>query len=81
MPSFTPEIDIDDMDINVDDFLYECSDKEINEVVEWLIDNEVISNNGKLSNVEMYKLLSKYDKMSYEDQDLIMGLVEKYKFI
>jgi len=79
-----------DVDIDVDDFLEHCSEKELKNVVEWLRDD------GRLSNVESSipdKKLTFLDKewidkcqklvnirlqLSKEEEELIKKIIEKY---
>ena len=43
MPTVDTNIDINvDVDIEVDDFLEACSDKEIQEIIDYLIDNDYL---------------------------------------
>ncbi len=54
MPYFTP----DDVDVDVDDFIYQCNNREIKEVIEYLIleghiePKQVVRSNASLSLIE-----------------------------
>jgi hypothetical protein len=54
MPYFTP----DDVDVDVDDFIYQCNNREIKEVIEYLIleghiePKQVVRSNTSLSLIE-----------------------------
>lgn len=93
MPSFTEygvEVDVD-VDITVDEFVSECSPREIKELIATLIDDghllpSVIKGGGpnmtssQLEFVEMLDVLSdNYYSMSNEECGLIEQLYRKYK--
>jgi len=79
-----------DVDIDVDDFLEQCSEKELKNVIEWLKDE------GRLSNIESpipdnkltfmdkdwiekcQKLVNIRLQMSKEDEELILNILKKY---
>ena len=67
MPSFTP----DDIDVDVDDFMYQCTPREIKEVIEYLIEDghiepkQVVGSNASTSILE------------YEFNEIIQKIQEK----
>ena len=83
MPSFYQDID-------VDDFLSECSNRELKEVRDWLEDNDSdnvtpVSGfvpNGLVQEDFLRKLTTinhSYYRLKKEDEDLINSIYEKYK--
>jgi len=78
-----------DIDIDVDDYLNCCTNYEIQEVIEWLIENEEIPNiNSKQENVSgvdeqefqdaLIKLRTKWNMLSNEDTSFIVKLASKF---
>jgi hypothetical protein len=59
MPYFTPE----DVDVDVDDFMYQCNNHEIKEVIEYLIDNDYISEDQLKTNGELSLAEWEFDKV------------------
>jgi hypothetical protein len=85
----TTTIDVDEyVDVDIADILDECSEKELEAVVEYLVDNEVIKANRVLpkyiskseeefnNNVE--KLSELYLAISIEDSAVINKILKKY---
>lgn len=87
MPTFYP--DVEDMDIDVDDFLNACSSKEIDELVEALIEDGHISKKAKLS-YELYsapetefeealeKLHGKWNTLTSEEEQAILAIAKRF---
>ena len=84
MPYFSTEIDID-----IDDFLSECSSTEINELIEKLQEDGHISKSNILSNNVMDVLGKEWSevtdklntirfRLSLEDEELIKKIVNLY---
>jgi len=79
-----------DVDIDVDDFLEHCSEKELKNVVEWLRDEGRVSNiepsipENKLTFMDKewiekcQKLVNIRLQMSKEDEELILNILKKY---
>ncbi len=92
MPNFTAyNVDVD-LDIDVDDFLSNCSKREIKEVITALIEDGHLAkhplqpwNEDKISPMEeefIYKLhtiSSKYYSMEEEELEMINNLYNKYR--
>jgi hypothetical protein len=83
MPNFDANVDID-----VDDFISNCSEREIKELITTLKDNGHLSNyfptNEKMSFLEesfvkkMSELSSQYTRISLEDEEVLEKLFKKY---
>lgn len=87
MPEFSESTYVD-IEIDVDEFLEECTTHEIEEVIEWLKENVKIKNddliNQKNSNFQdnifdesLYKLIGNRWKLSSEDEETISRILEK----
>ena len=81
MPTFYTE----DLDIEVDDFLDDCSSSEIQEVIQWLKDSDYLPQNVATSEAEqsfqdaefdgaLMNLVGKRFKMTQEQEELIINL-------
>ena len=79
-----PDISID---IDVDDFLNECSKREIKEVIKWLEDSDYLVGHelpGNFTHSEelfynnVKKLSGLYLAMTKEDHDVIEAILKKY---
>jgi hypothetical protein len=88
MPEFTVyNIDVE-VDVDVDDFLDECSEEEIKQILRWLKDNEylfdfhVSTSTTTASEEAFYKNVEKLSKlyfaMSVEDSAVIETILNKY---
>ena len=93
MPSFISygvEVDVD-VDVDIDEFLEECSDKEIQKVVEWLKDEGHLEDNNARTPVDptdnimdiaykeaINKLYNKRINLSLEEEEFIINLANKY---
>jgi len=95
MPEITKygvEVDIDvDVDIDVNEFLDECISSEIDEIIEWLVDNEYIKStqiidgdeNLSLGDKEYIKIINKLTdpmvrfRLSEEDLYAIQQISDK----
>ena len=93
MPSFTSygiEVDVD-VDVDVDEFLEECSNREIQKVVEWLKDEGHLEDNNDnipgdpTDNImdivykeAINKLYNKRINLSLEEEEFIINLANKY---
>lgn len=80
------EVDID-VDINVVDFLDDCSEAEIETVIEWLVDSDLIEpqlniNEGNIMDIEWNKDLNKLStlrlQITPEEEEIIKTIVRKY---
>lgn len=92
MPNFTAyNVDVD-LDIDVDDFLSECSNREIKELINALIEDGHLNKNplvldpkAKLSAAEeeyinkLHVISSKYYSMTEEELEMIDKLYNKYR--
>jgi hypothetical protein len=81
MPTFYTE----DLDIEVDDFLDDCSSSEIQEVIQWLKDSDYLPQNVATSEAEqsfqdaefdgaLMNLVGKRFKLTTEQEQLIINL-------
>jgi hypothetical protein len=81
MPTFYTE----DLDIEVDDFLDDCSSSEIQEVIQWLKDSDYLPQNVATSEAEqsfqdaefdgaLMNLVGKRFKLTTEQEELIINL-------
>jgi hypothetical protein len=83
MPNFDANVDID-----VDDFISNCSEREIKELITTLKDNGHLSNdfliNEKMSFLEesfvtkMGELSTQYTRISLDDEEVLEKLFKKY---
>jgi len=92
MPNFTAyNVDVD-LDIDVDDFLSECSKREIKEVINTLIEHGYLEKHPlipgqdeKLGTMEkeflnkLYTISTKYYSMSEMEIEMINYIYEKYR--
>jgi len=88
MPSFSP----DDFDVDVDDFLDECSESDIRDIIDYLIDNDYISSEHKHSfeddsNVcaaesmfedEISKLHNNWNRLTAEEEQTILNITKRF---
>jgi hypothetical protein len=88
MPYFTP----DDIDIDVDEFLSSCDSSEIEQVVDYLIEDGRITPERKFSQLRergmsvgesfyveaIEKLSDKYHMLSKEEEELIIKLAKRF---
>ena len=83
MPTFYAE----DLDIYVDEFLDACSDKEINQVIEWLREEEYISNysiaetesiNDSTFNDAVIKIQNHRISLSREEEEFILNIAKRF---
>jgi hypothetical protein len=88
MPSFSP----DDFDVNVDDFLDECSESDIRDIIDYLIDNDYISSEHKHSfkndsNIcaaesmfedEISKLHNNWNRLTAEEEQTILNITKRF---
>ena len=81
-----PEFYVDDISIEVDEFLNSCSKKEIQEVIEYLISNDYIDSSLDKSTLSYNeqehidyckKLLKSYHSLSKEDCDALLKISSK----
>jgi len=84
MPTFYTE----DIDIEVDEFLDDCSSTEIQEVIQWLKDSDYLPQNVATSESQqsfqdeefdgaLMNLVGKRFKLSIEDEKTIMAISNK----
>lgn len=98
MPSIYRERSVDivyeDVDITVDEFLFECSDVEMKEVIKWLIKEDYIVEKQDISELleeeeekdcityEFDNMVGKLSdlrlRMSLEDEETIREILKKY---
>ena len=86
MPTFYPEVE--DMDIDPDEYYEECSDSEKKKLVDYLIDDGFISKEYKLGediNVcptdldnALKKLYGKSHCLTKEEEDLIINIAKRF---
>lgn len=88
MPYFTP----DDLDIDVDDFLSSCSSREIEQVIDYLIEDGRITPERKFSQLRerglsvgesfyveaIENLADKYHMLTKEEEELIIKLSKRF---
>ena len=88
MPTFYP----DDFDIDVDDFLDECSKSDIQDIIDYLIENDFISSKHKHSfeddnNIcatesmfedEISKLHNNWNRLTKEEEELILSITKRF---
>jgi len=77
-----PEIEVNvdqsiDVDVNVEDFLDACSESEIEEVIEWLSENDYKLTINDDANKDLVKLISVIS-LTTEDEILIKQIANKY---
>lgn len=86
MPSFS---DYHDFEVDVEEFLNECTPSEIDDVIQWLGDNEYIKDSDMLDNgphsaleqlfiEDLDKIRNAYLQISKEDFELINQIAKKY---
>jgi ribosomal protein S8 len=83
MPSFEPE----ELDIDVEDFIESCSNKEIEDMIEILIDSgyvekiKSINNRSMLDNIwneNISKLLDLRLRITPKEEEKILKIINKY---
>jgi hypothetical protein len=83
MPTFYAE----DLDIDVDEFLDACNDREINQVIEWLREEEHISNYSKTEtesindstfNDAVIKIQNHRISLSREEEEFILNIAKRF---
>jgi hypothetical protein len=88
MPRFIAyNVDVD-VDVDIEEVLDECSEKEIEKLIKWLIDNEYLNKFGmpavdlSSSQIDFYSNISKlselYFTLSKEDYEVIETILKKY---
>jgi len=87
MPTFYEEVDVD---VDVDDFLSSCNKREINDLIEALVEDghlpkSVLNKNdqkeGRLESqfsFKVDKLKEKYYSISKEDEEVLENIFKKY---
>jgi hypothetical protein len=88
MPNILVPVDTDiDVDVNVKDFLEDCSDYEIEEAIDWLKENEHIKDThidrqvcaSELEFIEaLDKLCTKWNMLSKEEEAFILNLAKRF---
>jgi hypothetical protein len=80
------------MDVDIEDFLYECSSREIEEVIKWLEESDYIKphnivdegsvDEGSVMDIEWSNTVSKLQtlrqRLTLEEEELIKSIVNKY---
>jgi hypothetical protein len=86
MPYFTP----DDVDVNVDAFMYQCTPREIKEVIEYLIEDgyiepqQVVGSNTSLSLLEyefneiIQKIQENRLRLTAEEDILLKKIADRF---
>jgi hypothetical protein len=86
MPYFTP----DDVDVDVDDFMYQCNNREIKEVIEYLIEEghiepkQVVRSNASLSLIEyefnemLQKIQENRLRLTFEEDALLKKIADRF---
>ena len=86
MPYFTP----DDVDVDVDDFMYQCNNREIKEVIEYLIEEghiepkQVVRSNASLSLIEyefneiIEKIQENRIRLTAEEDVLLKKIADRF---
>jgi hypothetical protein len=86
MPRFTG----DDFDVDVDDFLYECNDWDIKEIIQYLIENDYISEkqleveDGNLTFIEqefnemIAKIVDNRLRLTAEEDALLKKIADRF---
>jgi hypothetical protein len=83
MPTFYAE----DLDIDVDEFLDTCNDREINQVIEWLREEEYISNYSKTETDSIndstfsdavIKIQNHRISLSREEEEFILNIAKRF---
>ena len=75
-----PSININEyVNVDVDDFLNDCTTSEIEDVLEWLKDNDhyVSSSNAKDVDDDLIKLVNCLS-LTNEDEEIIKSIANKY---
>jgi len=77
-----PEIEVNvdqyiDVDVNVEDFLDACDESEIEEVIEWLAENDYKLNINDDTNKDLIKLINVIS-LTVEDEILLNNIANKY---
>lgn len=84
-----PRFHTDDIDVEVDDFMEECSKSEIEEVIQWLkdcdyvTDNDIINVNTSPLDNEYMSMISKLNdplsgvRLSNEDLEILKQITDK----
>jgi hypothetical protein len=77
-----PEIEVNvdqyiDVDVNVEDFLDACDESEIEEVIDWLAENNYKLNLGNYTNKDLIKLINVIS-LTVEDEILLNNIANKY---
>jgi hypothetical protein len=90
MAKFTTSEWVDvDVSIDVDEFLANCSESEIESIIDYLIDEKIINESSLVSSnsrsiiedqwiENIQKLQSLYLTISKEDEDIIKSIINKY---
>ena len=88
MPSFSP--DVDDIDIDVDEFVDSCSSREITQLIDYLEQEHYIKADSRLNAEKQMsvgetfyveaieKLLDKYHMLTREEEELIIKLSKRF---
>jgi hypothetical protein len=89
MPIFSASECVDvEVDVDIDEFLDECNNREIDEIINWLIDNNHINESQKTVDINLsfdeeqlhknlYKIRDSYYLLSEEEEELIKQIANK----
>lgn len=90
MPSILVNVDTEiDVDVEVNDFLEDCDDSEIDEIVDWLQNNGHLRENSvdKITEVcateaeymeALDKLYTKWNVLSKEEEQFILNIAKRF---
>jgi len=88
MPNILVQVDTEiDTDIEVGDFLYECAEHEIQEVIQWLKNNDYVKDSAMTTQVSVAesefiealdKIYSKWNVLSKEETDFIINISKRF---
>ena len=83
MPTFYAE----DLDIDIDEFLDACNDREIEQVIKWLREEEYVSNyrktetesiNDSTFNDAVIKIQNHRISLSREEEEFILNIAKRF---
>ena len=85
MPEISAYVNVD-VEVDIDEFLSSCTEREIQKLIDYLIEDGYIKNNNpKLKNLieleweqTIYNLLEKRLSISNEDEETIKKISKKY---
>ena len=89
MPNILVPVDTEiDVDVNVQDFLEDCSDYEIEEAIDWLKDKDYLKNTDidrqvcawtELEYIEaLDKIYTKWNVLTKEETDFVLNIAKRF---